>query len=72
MGSITARGSCYSSCGYGYFGLQLLHRSECHSTGDLFADDVIGVDELGGDTEERGLKLGLISDDSSLEVARRS
>ena len=72
MGGITARGSCYSSRGYGYFRLQLIHRSECHSAGDLFADDVIGVDELGGDTEERGLKLGLISYDSPLEVARSS
>ena len=50
--------------GDSYLGLELLHGSESHSAGDLFTDDVVGLDELGRHAEEGGLEVGLIGDDT--------
>ena len=70
MRSITTRRASDPRRGDSYLGLELLHSSESHSTGDLFTDDVVGLDELGWHTEEGSLEVGLIGDDTPLEVSR--
>ena len=70
MCSITTRRARDPRRGDSYLGLELLHSSKSHSAGDLFTDDVVGLDELGWHAEEGGLEVGLIGDDTPLEVSR--
>lgn len=70
MCSITTRRASDPRRGDSYLSLELLHSSKSHSAGDLFTDDVIGLDELGWYAEEGGLEVGLIGDDPPLEVSR--
>ena len=69
MRSITTRRASDPRRGDSYLGLELLHSSESHSAGDLFTDDVVGLDELGRHAEEGSLEIGLIGDDPPLEVS---